>query len=43
VEKYFEGNGYQLNYDIEEDGPKKIVELVKMMLKPKPSDRITWV
>ena len=43
TENYFEGKGYKIKYDLEDDEiSDKIVGLIKKMLVPDPMKRIKW-
>ena len=39
---YLNGKGPGIEFLVTDFAPTKIIELVKRMLQPKPTDRITW-
>lgn len=43
AKEFFEGNEGRISYEKGPNIPEDIIEVVKLMLKPKPKGRITWV
>ena len=42
AENYFLGKGFQISYEAMGGAPHEIIKLIRLMLAPLPTDRLTW-